>query len=443
MLGASVHATDSAQLIPYVFISRSCVVLGNNTLRRSCDVLGIPDVEINQMRRETEVIKHVLDRESALMFIHLFVPLFMMLFFLEALRVFIGLVYFQNLSTMSLGLSVLYILLLLSPVMAPLFSRFNLWRTVLLTAVLTIIFRAGIAIAQFFSAAYVLVSAGGVVFFFGVYITLSIASYVEEWPSILPSKNRLLTLGVVIGVALDTMLRLLGSTWDLSIGPIGVLITCILVILATVVLGIAHLSVPVMRLFSSTEAAPVARLYRVLSGAGIGGVLFLCLSFLFYPNVVARWTESSFESAVVGIVIVPLLYVLFSQNSSFCRILERPIYSIVAGLFIFVSAVDLVVIHSPLAGLTSAAALFASFVVLSVFWTDLERTRSTLVHVTLLHTTAMATMLVLTVFYVLSLVGGQILPALAGLAPYLILLSSIMTVFAVVIHTLRMRGEVM
>ncbi len=392
------------------------------------------------MQNATKAIRNALDQETTFALTNILVPFFMTLFFLESLRVFIGLVYFQNLSTMSLGLSVLYVLLLLSPVVTPLFVQIGLRRAILLTSTLIVAFRTGIVLAQVVSTEYTLPSAGAVVFFFGIYLTLSISSYIENRPTGL-LRSEALTIGLVMGISLDMMLRMLGNTWDLSVGPMGPLITTILIILAIVVLVMAHITAPGIRLPTPEEVVPVSGWNRAIAGVCLGNVFFLCLSFFLYPNVIARWTASSFELAVIGIVSAQLVYVLSSQHPSFHTFTEQPVCRAVAGLILFVGTVDLAIIHSPLTGLTSAAALFASFMIISMSWTDLERARTSLSQVAVFHTIAMATLLIMTVFYVLSLVGGQILPILAGRAPHLMLLSASITVFALAIQVFRTQSK--
>ncbi len=377
--------------------------------------------------------------ETGLLSMYVLTPMFMTLFFLESMRVFIGLVYFENLGAMTLGLSVLYVFLLLSPILAPLVGRLNAWRAMLATSVVMVVLRAALSVFQTFDVGFILLTAGLATAVFGLYLPVVIAAHTDEWPSGLPPKSQAVVIGLALGAAADLMLRMLGTTWDLSTGLLGLPVTTLMLASSVIVLWVSRLSGSRPAFIKPSQTSLRLRAGRVLLGTGFGGVLFLFLSFLLYPNVIARWTGSSFELALAFGTLALFLYVLVSQFESARAAMGRPLSIIIADVLILLGVADLAVLHLPLAGLTASGALFGGLIVVRALWESLDS--SSLSGVSLFHFMAMVVFLFTTLLYVLTLVAGQILPALEGLAPLVIWVSAGLAVLASLGPAVRARRQ--
>ena len=103
---------------------------------------------------------------------------------------------------------------------------------------------------------------------------------------------------------------------------------------------------------------------------------------------------------------------------------------LVVNLLALLTAFDLAYLLSPFAGLLAGVSIFAFMLDLRVLWGYLNLHNATLTDYAIFYFTGMLILLFLTLFFVLTLVAGMILPALEGLSPYLILISFVLAVLS-------------
>ncbi|NHJ14198.1 MAG: hypothetical protein EAX95_11010 [Candidatus Thorarchaeota archaeon] len=352
---------------------------------------------------------------------YLLLPLMMSLLFLQAIREFIGQIYFQNLGAMSLGPSVLLVFLLLSPIVVVILRKLRSESLLMISGVGVVLFRFIMPFVQSSSAFYML-SAGLVVAFFGIYLPVALSIRFEGMPDSLPSGSALFSIGLCFAIAVDLMWRTVGATWDLSTGPFGLFIGPLLCIITALFLYRGYTArnplsseLPASRTTSKAKAA--------FYGLGFGGVMFAVLTFLAYPNVVARWTVSSYEIAAISIALGLIAYAILSVHETGEHLLMRREFILIINLLAIVAGVDLAYLLSPVAGFLAGASIFAFVLDLRLLWGYLEKSNANLTDYVVFHFTGMLVLLFFTLFYVLTLIAGMLLPALEGLAPYLILIS--------------------
>ncbi|NHI84117.1 MAG: hypothetical protein EAX81_07425 [Candidatus Thorarchaeota archaeon] len=357
---------------------------------------------------------------------YLFLPLMMSLLFVEAVREFIGQIYFQNLSVMSLGPSILLVFLLLSPVIVVILRRLQAESLLMISGIGVVLFRFIMPFVQAISTLYMLI-AGLVVAFFGIYLPIALSIRFEDVPDSLPSGPVLFSMAFCFAVAIDLMSRTVGATWDLSTGLLGILATPVLCIATALLLYRSYTTrnaispeLPSPRTTSKTKAA--------VYGLGFGGVLFTVLTFLAYPNVIARWTASSYEIATISIIIALIVYAMLSVHEVGEHLLMRKELILIINLLAVVAAIDLAYLLSPFAGLLAGTSLLAFILDLRLLWGYLESSNANLTDYAIFHFIGMLVLLCLTLFYVLTLVAGMLIPALEGLTPYLILISFMLAV---------------
>ncbi len=368
-----------------------------------------------------EGVRNALSRdEVSVLMNHLLLPLMMTLFFLQSVREFVGQIYFQNLGAMTLGASVALVVLFLSPAVVIPLRGFGVEVLRMLSVTGVIVFRFIMPFVQTTAELYMMI-AGLTVLFYGMYLPVATAFLYRAEPSPMPSMPNLLISGFSLAIAADLMLRTLGITWDLSTGPLGIVITPLLCVLAGSFAYLSHLypsSMSEMRAASSISKSKV-----FLAGLGFGGALFSFLTFLAYPNVIARWTAGSYEIAGLSILLGLITYTLVTVNASLYQRLNRRPTVVLLNLLALVAALDLAYMHSPLGGVLAGITSLVFVLDLRLLWDFLGSHNATLTEHAVFHFAGMLILLLFTLLYVLTLVAGQILPPLEGISPYLILSS--------------------
>lgn len=378
--------------------------------------------------------------EMDLLMIHFILPLILTLLFLQAFRAFIGQIYFQNLGAMSLGPTVLFVFLLLSPVAILPLRKVRIQILMFMTVLGIILFRLTMSFIPPVSILY-LVSTGLVVAFYGMYlpIVVTVRNISKSKPG-LPG-SLLLSLAISLAIAADLTLRAIGITWDVSTGPFGFVIAPILCILATIAAYMSYV-IPRSGLSIGEDMVHTTSKMKVSAiGLGFGGVFFAVLIFLAYPNVIARWTVSSYELATISIIVGLVAYALMTVNSATSQLLVRKEVVLILNILALLTAIDLAYLLSPIAGILAGITILAFMLDLRLFWNYLESHNATLTGSVVFHFTGMLILLLFTLFYVLTLVAGMILSALEGLSPYLILISFILVILPSIVLVTR-RKEV-
>jgi endonuclease/exonuclease/phosphatase family metal-dependent hydrolase len=209
------------------------------------------------------------------------------LFFLQALRVIFsvlfGIIYdqvFAGSPDAWLPVSVLLVLIALAlPAVAPR-SPTHAWLAVLagVTAVARVALTFNDATLRYWGALVVLGSAG-------LYLA-----------GLLTARRSLALPSLLMGLALDQVLRAVGQTFDLSLQPVWLPVQ---ILWAALIIGIA-LALAWMGAVGDRQA----NLMGLRASIGLGGLLFLETSLLSLPNGVTRWTGAPYA------VLAPLLFVL-------------------------------------------------------------------------------------------------------------------------------------
>lgn len=358
---------------------------------------------------------------------HFILPFMMTHLFLQAIREFIGQIYFQNLGAMSLGPSVLFVFLLLSPIAVPLLKRIGRENLLGLTIVGVILFRFMMPFLQTVSILY-LVSAGLAVAFYGMYIPLAISMRFKGQTESLPASPVMFSTAFCLAIAADLTLRTLRVTWDPSAGPLGVLIAPTLCAFTALIAYESYLLSRGRLLPVESSKRSTSRFWMFTAGLGFGGVMFAVLTFLAYPNVIARWTASSYELAALSIILGLVAYALMTVNAAVKQLLMRRTVIMVVNLVALLAAIDLAYLLSPVAGILAGVTIFAFLLNLQLLWSFMSSRNASLTDYAIFHFAGMLLLLLFTLFYVLTFIAGQILPTLEGLSPYLILLSFVLAV---------------
>lgn len=357
----------------------------------------------------------------------LLLPLMMGLLFLQAFREFIGQIYFQNLGEMALGPTVLFVFLLLSPAVVIVLKKIRIESLLMVTVIGIILFRFIMPFIQTSSVLY-LTCAGLVVALFGMYLPVAVSTRLDGASSSVYSGPALLSTGFTLAIAADLTIRTLGITWDFSVGPYGFLIAPVLCIV-TALIAYEAFSLSTARLSSVADLPrTTSKATASVAGLGFGGVMFAVLTFLAYPSVVARWTASSYEIAAISVLLGLIIYGLASVSVVASRVLLRKEVILILNLVALLTALDLAYVLSPLAGILAGVTIVAFMMNLRILWGYLSSGNATLTDHALFHFMGMLIVLLFMLLYVLTLVAGQILPALKGLSPYLILLSFVLAV---------------
>ncbi|UCE11345.1 MAG: hypothetical protein JSW61_05275 [Candidatus Thorarchaeota archaeon] len=375
------------------------------------------------MTVQTQLSQRVFGDEGPVLLRDLVQPMMMTLFFLESLRVFIGQIYFQNLGAMAIGISVLYVFLLLSPIAVFILKRFGSFMLTIVTGMGIVALRLALPFVAGYASLALLV-AGLLTAFYGVYLPSTMAINPVDYPTSIPSRSEMTVAGFALALACDIMFRALGATWDFTVGYSGILVSAVLSAVAFIVLCIVYKDNKGAVLEDAQFSEGMgSRLMIVFLGAGFGGFMFLVTSFFAYPSSVARWTGTDYETSLVMILIGTLLYAIVVHHPSFRCIMKRIDGVLVANAFLALAAADLILFHSPLAGIVAGLGSFVLLMDLGVLWSYLNRSGGRLSSSGIFHLIGMTFLLFFTLFFVLSFVAGQVLPALEGFSPYIVVLA--------------------
>ncbi len=356
--------------------------------------------------------------------LHILLPMFMTLFFFESLRVFIGLIYFVNLGAMTIGVSVLYIFLLLSPIVVLFIKKIGAYRIVIFSAVGIVIFRLLMALLSW-NMSLMLITSGIATMLYGIFVASIIITPLQNTPERLPGRTGSISISFALALAMDIMFRAIGGTWDITIGSYSIAIVIPLTIITFIIIWlIGPVCGAVIQNSSSTPKAKKSRLVRMFMGAGFGGGLFMIYTLLGFPNVVARWTNTSYEFNTVSVVIALLLYAILVQIPKANNLVFRREIILVLNLLLIVAVMDIIYIHSVIVSVFTGIAVFAMMADLSVLWGIVVSRGGDIVDSGLFHFFGMFLFMFLILFFALSFVAGMILPALEGMIPYLLMLAT-------------------
>ncbi len=381
----------------------------------------------------TKMIQSLQQGDGPTLMLHTMLPMFMTLFFLEALRLFLGLIYFLNLGAMTIGLSVMYLFLLLSPIAVVFLKRIGPYRLAMYCAWGVVFFRLLMAVPTFDSSLS-LITSGLVAMLFGIFLTAIVVTPLKISSEHLPDNMTRIVIGTALGMAADLMLRTINATFDVTISSNALLFTIPLVVLAAIVILMTH-SVCKENIGEgeSITLSKGGRLKKLFLGAGYGGWLFLVNTFFAFPNVIARWTATSYEVGVISVLVAVLAYAMFFQIPRARGIILRREIVIILNLIFLIAAVDAIFIHSIFVPFLEGIAVFTLLVNLGIMW---RTVRGDLVTSGLYHFFGMFLFLFLTLFFVISFTAGMILPALEGFIPYILM-------FAVVLVFLISTGSIL
>lgn len=368
-----------------------------------------------------------MNEESGGLFRFFLLPLMTTLLFLQAFRVYIGQVYFQNLSEMSLGPSILLVFLLLSPAAILLVRNIQNETLLILTATGVAAFRFIMPFVQTALAAYLLV-AGMTVAFYGMYLTVAVSMRSKDKQESLPSDTLLLSIGISLGIAADLTFRNIGVTWDPTTGPLGILVAPVLCIVTFILIYASCSASKETPSASAQMTRTASRMKITFAGLGFGGVMFAVLTFLAYPNVLSRWTNSYYEVASISVFGGLIGYVLIATSTTGRNLLMQKKIIIPLNLVTLVVAIDLAYLLSPFTAVLAGVTIFAFMLNLRILWMFLSSHNAHLSDYVIFHFAGMLLLLFLLLFSVLTVAAGQILTTLEGLTPYLILIGFVLAV---------------
>lgn len=373
-----------------------------------------------------KIIQGLRQDDGPWLLLHILLPMFMTLFFFESLRVFIGLIYFVNLGAMTIGVSVLYIFLLLSPIVVLFIKKLGAYRIAIFSAVGIVIFRLLMTLLMMNMSLTLVISGIGTMLY-GIFITAITATHLQNTSEYLPKKAVSISMSFSLALAMDIMFRALGSTWDITIGSYSIIVVIPLVIMAFIIIWLtSSVYGTVIQGDSITPKGKKSRLVRMLLGVGFGGGLFILYVLFAYPNVIARWTSASYESVSVSILIALLLFPILMQMPKIKKFVFTRGIIFLLNILLFVALVDIIYLHSLLGPLLAGIAVFTMMVDLGIMW-DIVNTKSgDIIDSGLFHFFGMFLFLFLVLFYALSFVAGMILPALEGMIPYILMFATIM-----------------
>ncbi len=231
-------------------------------------------------------------RVDLLMSRFLLLSLLSTLLFIQALRAFFSSVYYVNLVTLSLNASALYTLLVLSPALYLFLRNPNVGRMMVLAAVALVVLRLAMNLS-WGTTVYLPVSG------------LAVASYLALLPAMLAASKAVheegwvaIGLGIVLALALDSAVGLLGASRDISTGPIGLYFTAPV---GAFLVYVAFVSRPPAGWEARDEELP--RWKTVLAGLAFGALLFLEYAILSSAYSVARWNALPLVTVALGAVL--------------------------------------------------------------------------------------------------------------------------------------------
>lgn len=357
--------------------------------------------------------------------LHIILPMLMTLFFFETLRVFIGLIYFVNLGAMTIGVSVLYIFLLLSPVAVLFIKKLGAYRVTIFSAVGIVIFRLLMALLSV-DMSLTLMTSGIATMLYGIFIASITITPLQSIPERLPGRAVSISISFALALAMDLMFRALGSTWDITTGSYSIVVVIPLAVIAfTIIWLIGPACKAVIQEKSIKPKGKKSRLVRMILGVGFGGGLFLIYTLLAFPNVIARWASTSYEAATVSIVIALLLYAILLQMPKINALIFRREIVVLLNLLLIVGVVDIIYTHSMIVPLFSGIAVFAMMTDLGILWEIVSTRDGDIIDSGLFHFFGMFLFMFLILFYALAFVAGMIMPALEGMIPYILIFAAI------------------
>jgi endonuclease/exonuclease/phosphatase family metal-dependent hydrolase len=256
------------------------------------------------------------------------------LLFIQSLRAFVASVYYHNLVALSINATVLYTLLLFSPL---LYLLPGVDRRL---PILMPIFAASLAAMRL---------AMNVAWGTGLYLPLAglaSASYLLLFPALLHSSRTdgdvggwvPVALGLALAFSLDIAMSLTGTSRDPSTGLPGLLLTLPIAVF-TVYLSVV-----------GRPAEPVAgqggeRGRTAVAGVGLGAWLFVEYALLSNTYLVARWNELPLEATSLAVLfglIVPVASCIGGRPP-----LARPWPLLALNVVAFSALLDFALIHSP------------------------------------------------------------------------------------------------
>lgn len=212
------------------------------------------------------------------------------LLFLQALRTFIASVYYRNLVVLAFNASVLYTLLLFAPAAYLVLRRAGPRRLLAATVLAFVVARGAMGFA-WGTPLYLPLSG------------LAVASFLVVLPAMLQVARALddgwssAGVGAALGLAVDTVLTLLGGTRDLFVEPVGLWVVLPLGgLLALLAWGRWPAGRP------PSPEGPPSRLRGAAAGLGLGAWLFLEYALLTAPASMARWTAQPLVPLAVASV---------------------------------------------------------------------------------------------------------------------------------------------
>ncbi|MFQ5985791.1 MAG: endonuclease/exonuclease/phosphatase family protein [Thermoplasmata archaeon] len=257
------------------------------------------------------------------------------LLFLPALRVFFASVYFQNLISLSLNASLLFLLVLFAPVVYLITPR-RVWTRTALRALVVVLFGARLGMFATGESTLLLpLSALGVAAFL-ILLPLLLAApsspAQERWAPV--------ALGFVLAFAMDASLALLGASRDPGAGFSG--------LSYSLVWGAVSVYLIAVRAPPAPEAGPVptsSRSRRLLVGSALGAWLFLEYGVLGSPFAVARWNALPLAPVALG-TIVGLLAMVASTIPPLHPV-RHPGALLALHALALVALIDHAFVHSP------------------------------------------------------------------------------------------------
>ncbi|MFQ5552335.1 MAG: endonuclease/exonuclease/phosphatase family protein [Thermoplasmata archaeon] len=258
------------------------------------------------------------------------------LLFLPALRVFFSSVYFQNLVSLSLNASLLFLFVLFAPVIYLITPR-HVWTRTALRVLVVILIGARLGMFATGESTFLLpLSALGVAAFL-ILLPLLLAApsspVQERWAPV--------ALGFVVAFAMDASLALLGTSRDPGSGFSGLSYT--LVWGAVSVYLIAVLAPP------TPEGGPgpaSSQARRLLVGSALGAWLFLEYGVLGSPFAVTRWNALPLAPVALG-TIVGLLAMVASTIPPLHPVRHRGAL-LALHVLALLALIDHVFVHSPI-----------------------------------------------------------------------------------------------
>lgn len=257
------------------------------------------------------------------------IPIFALIFFFESLRLFVSEIYFSNLATLSINISLIFILLIFLTIFMPfLFPNKTGGMSIIISSVILIVLRfllnfsyPAITPRPNFQPALL-----PVIIISGLIVLFSILVFGRSLPLLIeiqPTNNRLLfaeqlTFIFVLALGVDSFFILLGGSLDLTVQPTlaGLLSNTFLLLIFLVVLFISFPQLKILQYseqsdqknINSSKQLSKTPLFALSCSLGI--ILFFELYILESPFVFASWANSDLNLTVAmyGVMLFLLLF---------------------------------------------------------------------------------------------------------------------------------------